>query len=136
MIERITEGRFIRRIIFRRAFDHRAEGLGIHNAEITFVLQGPLGAVEYAINTGWYAPIVPSTYSKPSNGWAMIHYKKRPSWFDGKAQECLFLGKCYSSPSALMAEGLLEALTTAGEDGAWEFMMGLYHSQLESECAP
>ena len=146
---------FERIVEIEPAFDRRAEGYGIHCAQMRFVLKGPLGAVQFLLFTQWQLPHVAKetyerTVAKALAGEDIgvdlrCFYAPMPAdrgyhspvpLYEGQQPQpdCPYLdGKpCYYDGSGLQAEGVFEALVREGTEGVWKELEYYYHSALET----
>jgi hypothetical protein len=94
------EQEFERRIVFEPAYDRRADGYGQHGVELRMYVIGPLGAVQFALSTGWPHPSVLGLDEPDHLGmWAHAYqdgFREQNEWrMDGRARGH------YPSPSDL-----------------------------------
>ena len=153
MIEQLMPNGFRRIVAFRPAYDKRAEGYGIHNMEIVFVLIGPMGAVDFVIHkTEWFVasarehlrklPMVeeldaPSRSSHPWRCSINYHSKVAPSEGQSSIANCQWLdGKeCFCGGTHL-ADGLMERFVAEGEEVVWKELEEWYESRLAHSFQP
>lgn len=148
--------------IWRPAYDRRdpnpSKNFGIHNMEVTFIVKGPKGAVQWQISTGWFlassredvARMNEDFYRKHgyrmSNGKAcpwptdLGYHAKLPA-YEGQTRlrdECEWTGggACYYDGSSLNAILPLEGFLSQGEDYLWPKLEAYYRSVFHNEEWP
>lgn len=139
-----------KQIIFTPGYDYvvrptkkYGKEYGRHCMELTFLLQGKLGAVQFKMYTGWYPRI--------KRGWGVLHSEstidttKLPSVFPMavdlgshspkpmyKGQtpihgKCPVLdGRCYYSGSTLQADRVMCSFINKGEKALWKELREYY----------
>ena len=128
------------------AYDRQSEGYGVGACRITFVLKGPLGAVQFMIGTEWYTPSArehllnfPHTTKrclemKPS-GWDVGYHSPKPMYQGhspmGGTCELVEGGQCYYDGSGLMAEEWVEGFVSGGTKWLWPRLRSQYAEWFE-----
>ena len=129
-----------RSIHFRPAFDKRNPGeskdYGIHGMEITFVLKGAAGAVQWKIHTNWQLPHVQrewrydydARFNKIYPEGYDLGYHSHTQHYEGQEpRKCDILGgECYYDGSSLNAEPLVEPFLREGDAAAWRELTAYY----------
>ena len=137
----------LERIIhFRPAFDKRSpdksKDYGIHGMEITFVLKGAEGAVQWKIHTNWQLPHVQremrawrhdydARFDKIYPEGYDLGYHSRTPHYEGQRPisktKCDILdGECYYDGSGLNAEPLVEPFLREGDAAVWRELTAYY----------
>ena len=134
----------VERIIhFRPAFDKRnpdkSKDYGIHGMEITFVLKGTEGAVQWKIHTNWQLPHVQREmrawrYAYDAEfdkiypeGYDLGYHSRTPHYEGQTARKCDILdGECYYDGSTLNAEPLVEPFLREGDTAVWRELTAYY----------
>lgn len=135
---------FKKTIDFVPAYDERDKGYGIHGVDIRFVLQGPLGAVQFVLSTNWMLDHVqkefdsrldrPRYFDKPS-GVDVGYHSPKPMYEGQEPMDCHLIGQCYYDGSGLRAESWLhEILLPKGSDGIWKALEEEYKSIFETKA--
>lgn len=137
-------GEFTRRVRFDVGYDHRSfpgtcggGGHGQHGMEVTFLLIGGLGAVQFKFNMPPFVPGVPLTFGTlpvryPDIGAAVAtdlgHHWKTPTYPDEMRMECDFLdqGHCYYDGSGMNAEPVLAHFISDGPRAVWADLESYY----------
>lgn len=136
--------------------DDRADQRGCCGVRLFFILQGPEGVITWELLTGlMHRPIAESDQSwsifsgraprratRPGADKGKDHWTAGPvhSHVPSKTQEhlrgpekCDFLGECFGDSGYLVGDGVLEALTLGGSDGAFEHLEGIYRAWVLGE---
>lgn len=155
VVNRLTEtSQFSREITFRAAYDKRnpepSKNYGIHGVDMTWLLKGPLGVVQFVVSTNWYLPHVqrefdakrgpdfdPYMFHKPSP--TDIGYHSPKPMYEGQeplTEDCGVLGgRCYYDGSGLQAEDVFKILLEEGSEGVWKEMERRYYHLFETKEA-
>lgn len=142
---------FSRVVTVKGAFDKRhkdpEKNYGVHGMEMRFVLQGPLGAVQFVCYTNIHLEHVAREQwnrrsrfkddtdfqlSRPMG--ADIGYHSPSPQYDGQPEmECNLLpgGKCYYDGSTLAAEEFMPEFIEGGSDAVWPMLEDKYRSTFE-----
>jgi len=143
----MSEDNFQKEVRFNPAFDKRhddpSKDYGIHNVEITFILKGELGAIQFVVSTGWHLPHVHKELKAKSDPadpydlftkgpWATdIGYHSPKPIYEGQkplTDSCHIIdGQCFYDGSSLNAEPILERLIAEGHEAVWKEMEGYYN---------
>ena len=125
------------------AFDKRSDDpskdYGISACQITFILKGPLGAVQFMIGTDWHLPDVQrerrqwqynfdQQYDKiHPQGWDVGYHSPRPMYCDHKPMKnCYVLETCYYDGSSLLAEDWVPQFIAGGTEWLWPALQQEY----------
>lgn len=132
------------------AYDKRdpdpSKNYGIGACRITFILKGPLGAVQFMIGTNWYPPHVQrekrdwqrdfdTRFDKiHPQGWG-IGYHSRVPVYEGQEplkHDCDLVegGTCYYDGSGLQAEEMIPHFIAGGTDWLWPELRRRYDEWL------
>ena len=128
-----------REIVFSPAFDRRSpdplKNYGVHGVNLTFLLKGECGAIQFVVYTNWHLPHVqkefdgklpdtkfPYLFHQPMATDLGYHspkplYENQPS-MPGKCN--VLNGTCYYDGSSLNAERVFDILREKGDAGVWE----------------
>lgn len=121
---------FERAIVFEQGWNDRGGQYGVHGMEIRFLLRGPKGVTQFAMNTGWIpgekgvSPTLADYFPSGSDlGYHAIEpqYDREMEQIGGR-ESCPFLdGKpCFYDGSGLQAEPVLADFIQRGEVAVWE----------------
>ena len=129
---------FKRDVTFSPAYDMRPK-YGIHGVDIRFILQGPLGAVQFVMSTNWMLEHVqkeldqrtdrPRFLDRPM-GTDVGYHSPKPMYEGQTSMDCDLIegGQCYYDGSGLLADQWLrEILIPEGSDGIWKALEKRYH---------
>lgn len=134
------------------AYDKRAEGYGIHGAELRMIVKGERGAVQFVVYTNWQMPhIVKDTINKDymmdatdislkQNTALKVNFCPMPAdlgYHSPKpmyehqepiGSNCPYIkgGVCYYDGSSLNAEPVFDLLVTKGSTAVWEYLEQCY----------
>ena len=137
-------------IVIRPACDKKAEGYGIHCAEMVWYVKGDKGAIQFVLYTGWYA----NTIGTPDLSWdalsasccqhphalgypmpADLGYHSPVPRYEGQSpmsDKCTILdGPCYYDGSSLNAYKPFSILVHEGGDALWAYLDEYYRSTFE-----
>ena len=144
-------------IKFDPAYDKRDpnphKNYGIHGVNLTFLLKGDNGAVQFVIYTNWYLPhvtqeLVQKAISKPNIRSyieacflplpADLGYHSPAPHYEGQeivAESCEYLGgkPCYYDGSGLAAEDIYKRMVAEGDGAVWEELEA-YYKQMFGEA--
>lgn len=133
------------------AFDKRdpdpSKNYGIGACRITFVLKGPLGAVQFMVGTDWYLPSVQRGQRdwqqdfdrrfdkiQPA-GHDIGYHSPKPRYDDQKPlrQDCELVegGTCYYDGSSLQAEEMIPDFIAGGTTWLWPELERRYRDLFE-----
>jgi hypothetical protein len=147
----IAPAKFVRRadlthrVEFRPAWDKRhadpKRNYGIHGVELRFLVQGPLGATQFVMYSGWNLKHVREerrddrTASYFPMAADLGYHSPRPM-YEGQEpmQHCDLLpaGTCYYDGSGLNAEPVMESLIEEGDDAVWRKLEDEYRYRFET----
>lgn len=126
------------KVIFRPSYDSRNEDYGIHNMEITFMVIGPAGAVEWDIGSNWYVKtareylekFLPERVEYAPKPYA-LSYHSPSALYEGQTpafSNCKFIGgvPCYCDSHFSAAGLLVEPFLAQGEDYLWPKLEAYY----------
>jgi hypothetical protein len=139
---------FERIVHMRPAYDKRdsdpKKNYGIHGVNLTMILKGEEGAVQFVLFTNWQLPHVQKeTYDKHFGDRERIELFTTPMaadlgyhWpterYEGQTvckDKCDWLnGPCYYDGSSLNAERVFEVLLREGSEGVWRELESFYES--------
>lgn len=136
----------------RLPFDQRnsdpKQNYGIHGLDVWFILQGPLGAVQYGVTFPVYLPHIDIEYpakfpdwneGKRIRGFDVGYHAPKPMYEGQAAMECQLLegGQCYYDGSSLRAGGwTTEIFSVRGEPPEkllWTKLEEEYQNRFETE---
>ena len=142
---------FEKTVLVSPAFDKRSadpkKNYGIGACRITFILKGPLGAVQFMVGTDWY---LPST-QREKRGWQYdydakfdkikpyggdVGYHSPKPMYEGqdKMARCdIFPGGCYYDGSSLRADEWVPRFLAGGTDWLWPALEEEYREQFEAK---
>ena len=144
-------------ISFRPAYDKRdpnpRKNYGIHGVDLTFVLKGAAGAVQFVIYTNWHLPhvtreliykacvsndvanYIESTFTPMPTD--LGYHSPYPMYKDQTTvtNSCKYLdGKpCYYDGSGLAAEDIYKRLVAEGDAAVWEELEAYYKQTFGTE---
>ena len=105
---------------------------GVTSAEIIFLVQNALGAVQFQILSGWYPDWRKDKFGALP---ADLGYHSPTPRYEGQAVtpgDCRWLGKnCYYDGSTLNAEEPFDILIMKGESALWKYLED-YHREIFS----
>ena len=142
-------------IKFDPAYDKRDpnphKNYGIHGVNLTFLLKGDAGAVQFVIYTNWMLPHVTQELLRKANSKQTIEafflpmpadcgYHSLTPRYEGQevmAEACEYTdGKpCYYDGSGLAAEDIYKRLVAEGDSAVWEELEE-YYQQVFGEPQP
>lgn len=110
-LEKITQVR----LPFDRRHSDDNKNYGIHGLDVWFILKGPKGAVQFAVNFGVYLPHVEAEFKAKPSAWPResimgidVGYHAMEPQYEGQTQmeDCTVMGDkpCFYDGSALRAE--------------------------------
>lgn len=132
---------------FDKRSDDPAKNYGIGACRITFILKGPLGAVQFMVGTNWHLPHVQreqrewqANFDKKfdnihPDGWDVGYHSPKPMYTDHKPMEkCDLINPCYYDGSGLMADEWIEDFIAGGTKWLWPKLEELYHETFDTEA--
>ena len=122
-------------IEFVPAFDRKSEDKGIGALHIKFLLRGPEGAVQFALNTGWYSPHI-EYYREPLP--TDLRYHSPVLQYETQtviSESCPYIHNqpCYYDGSTLAAEDVFKLLVVDGEHAVWRRLLQYYNNIFDTE---
>lgn len=126
-----------RAVVFRPGYRTDRKSYGQHGMEITWLLRGPNGVIQFEMFTGWVPGLdrhADHLVHAPMG--ADLGYHTRFPQYDGQdamTETCDYLdGPCYYDGSGLMADDLLREFLIHGEQVIWD-RLAERHDALQSE---
>jgi hypothetical protein len=133
------------------AFDKRSDdpkkNYGIGSCRITFILKGPLGAVQFMVGTNWHLPRVQrekrdwqhdfnTRFDKINpEGWDVGYHSPKPMYDDQTpVASCDLFDPCYYDGSSLMADEWVPHFIEGGTDWLWPKLEEQYRETFCPEC--
>lgn len=133
------------------AFDKRhpnpSKNYGIGSCQITFILKGPKGAVQFMIGTDWYLPEVQReqrdfNYNHDvrfdriqPQGWDVGYHAYEPQFEGQDSMPCELLGgQCYYDGSTLLADEMVPKFIAGGTAWLWPELENIYRTRFEPEA--
>lgn len=115
-------------ILFKPAFDRRAENYGIGSAEILFLYGDADLLIQFRLMTGWELPHITHEPMKPMP--VDLGYHSNVPIYAGQkpiSSDCHYLGgPCYYDGSTLAADDVFDALLKEGHEGVWNKLQECY----------
>lgn len=125
---------------FYPAYDKTSQGYDIHGVELSMVLKGKEGAIEFVVSTNWHLPhiqkrIIDSCLLKrdvyqllpfPADvGYHSLSFKYEGQY---NAETCILLDgrPCYYDGTTIGAKAVFNILLEKGSDGVWDELERLY----------
>lgn len=129
--------------------DDPAKNYGICACRITFILKGPLGAIDFMIGTDWYLPETQrekrswqQQYDRrfdkiKPDGWDVGYHSPKPM-YEGQEplhHDCDLIdgGVCYYDGSGLQAQEIIPDFLAGGTEWLWPYLEGRYRDQFEGD---
>lgn len=107
---------------------------GRHGMNISWLVIGKKGAVQFLVYTGWMPEPGKRNYDKnqfPPMPADLGYHSKKP-FYKGQtemADKCIYIGcKCYYDGSGLNAEEPFRVLCNEGGDALWEYLERVYRA--------
>lgn len=134
-------------IEFRKAYDRKSEGYGIHSVDMCWYLKGPKGVIQFITYTNWHLPHIQEHFDKLQDR-EFPHLSCHPHAFDigyhsykpiyegqtAVRSDCHLLNApCYYDGSSLQAEEVLQLLISQGSEAVWQEMQNRYNEIFESK---
>lgn len=137
---------FDREIQFTAAFDRRSadpkRNYGIGGVDLTFLLHGPNGSVQFRMSSGWNLKHLRER-NRVSDLFPMatdLGYHWPTPRYDNhtKMEKCTALpqGFCYYDGSTLQADPVMDDFFANGEEAVWVRLKNLYDSLSEENRTP
>lgn len=135
-LTQVTDGVMSRSITMQPGYDHRSFGCdhGQHGMTVRFLMQGPLGAVQFVF---YLLDMVPGNFefgnSKPNGVRSIMsvdlgYHSPVPIYENQRQMDCDFIlgGRCYYDGSGLDAGPVLEAFAEHGPHAVWAELARMY----------
>lgn len=137
----------VRSIRFYPAFDKRSDDpkkdYGVGSVQMLWMIQGPLGAVQFSMSSGWHLHhVAMDLQNEGYHGYMATdlgYHSPKPEYDDQKPMhDCPFIegGTCYYDGSSLNAGAPFHLLTTQGGERVWTFLEDYYRSRFEDAPYP
>lgn len=113
-----------RAVLFQPGYRTDRKSFGRHGMEVTWLLRGPKGVIQFCIFTGWDPGLTlrQDTVNAPSG--ADLGYHAHVPQYEGQTpmqEDCDYLGgTCFYDGSGLMADDLLRRFLIEGERVVWQ----------------
>lgn len=126
------------RLPFDKRHSDPKQNYGVHSLDIWFILKGPKGVVQYAVNFPVYLPHIDTsnfTWHQKIRGFDVGYHSPTPMYDDQPSMACELIegGKCYYDGSSLRAVEWTEIIfKTTGkqpEEVLWKMLEDEYYER-------
>lgn len=129
-----------RAVVFQPGYRTDRKTYGRHGMDVTWLLRGGLGVVQFQIFTGWDPGLTRDDYKVNAPAGADLGYHALCPQWEGQADyardDCDYLGgrTCFNDGSGLAADDLLRRFLIEGEGAIWQ-TLGARHDGLIAPSA-
>lgn len=108
---------------------------GRGHVEMTMILVGDIGAVQFGVFTGWSIDETPTHMRGEASPAEVGVHSSRPQYEDHEPRECgLLNAPCYYDVGYLRADEPWRLLRYEGHEAVWQYLASTYAEWLTSEA--